>query len=209
MEPLKLAFLATGAGATGLGTYGLYSHLSGSQKENVGTRLVSESFELLNDSHKEQWKTSLEKYNEKKGANDSNIDETKLKAICKSLISKDKTSEVDYKKAKLYCVVPQGVSERLSKLGFKVLNTSDTTHQNEWTKLATSYITNGKGDKQIESLTLTTPSGSPDNNWSTLKENCKTILGKSHWEESFDSYFEKSKMWCTEEAFNSLPKEKQ
>ncbi|AEW45655.2 hypothetical protein MHC_03985 [Mycoplasma haemocanis str. Illinois] len=200
----KLAFLAVGTGTTGLGTYGLYHYgvFSNSQKETVGTRLISENYELLNNSHTDQWKTSFSKYNEKKESNTANIDEAQLKSICKNLISKDKTSDLDYKKAKLYCVVPQGVSERLSKLGFKVLNTKDTTHQDKWTKLATSYVTNGKGDKQIESLNLT---DSTSNNWSTLRDNCKTIIEKSHWEESFDSYLKKSKMWCTEEAFNSLP----
>ncbi|CBY93012.1 hypothetical protein HF1_10040 [Mycoplasma haemofelis str. Langford 1] len=205
MDPLKLALATAGAGGAGLGAYGMYSYgaFSGSKAENIGTRLIEERFELLKDSHTEQWKNSLSKYNSKTS---SSVDENRLKDICKELISKNKTSESDYKTAKLYCVVPRSVQERLKDLGLHVLKTTGDNEdgdKSKWTKLAESYVTKGTGDNQIESLTLTAEN-TGSNNWSSLRQNCKTVLEKEHWDDKFDTYFLKSKMWCTDEAFKEL-----
>ncbi|CBY92424.1 hypothetical protein HF1_04160 [Mycoplasma haemofelis str. Langford 1] len=158
MDPLKAALTTAGIGGVGLGTYGLYNYgaSSNERKENIGTRLVDEKFGLLNNSHTDHWQTSLKKYKEKKSSESQSIDEAKLKSLCAGILSKDKNSEEDYKTARRYCVVPQNVSTRLSKLSFKVLNATDETHKTHWEKLATTYVTQGKGDKQIESLSLET-----------------------------------------------------
>ncbi|CBY92998.1 hypothetical protein HF1_09900 [Mycoplasma haemofelis str. Langford 1] len=207
MDPLKLALATAGAG---LGAYGMYSYgaFSGSKAENVGTRLVDEKFELLTNSHTEHWKTSSDKYNSKKASGTEAIDETKLKTLCRDLLSKDKTSDSDYKKAKLYCVVPRNVQQRLLDIGIHALKTDgqdEAGDKSKWEKLATSYVIHGKGEDQIESLTLTTPDSS-SNNWSSLREKCKIVLEKDHWDDSFDSYLKKAKKWCTEESLISLPK---
>ncbi|AEW45684.1 hypothetical protein MHC_04140 [Mycoplasma haemocanis str. Illinois] len=205
MVPFKAVLVTLGAGVASLGAYGIYRYrdLSDSKTENIGTRLVREKFELLKDLHTEQWKNSLSKYNSKTSAN---VDENRLKGICKDLIAKNTSSESDYKTARLYCVVPRNVQERLKDLGFHSLKTTGDNEdgdKSKWTKLAESYVTHGKGDNQIESLTLPA-SGGDSNNWSSLRQNCKTILEKEHWDDKFETYFLKSKMWYTEEAFSGI-----
>ncbi|AEG72788.1 hypothetical protein MHF_0516 [Mycoplasma haemofelis Ohio2] len=200
MNALKMGLTSTAAlgGAVG-GGFLIKNAISSDEKPTVSTRLVSEGFELLNASHTSHWSTSLSKYNSKKASGAADISEDKLKSICQELLSKDKEAEEDYKKARRYCVVPQNVSTRLSKLGLNVLTTTENTHQQQWTSLAASYVTKGTGNNQIESLTLQS-ANSDQTNWSKLRDQCKVVVEKDHWEENFDSYLEKAKMWCTSES---------
>ncbi|AEW45678.1 hypothetical protein MHC_04110 [Mycoplasma haemocanis str. Illinois] len=206
MDPFKATLATVGVGGVGLGAYGIYRIVPISKTENIGTRLVDEKFELLNNSHTSHWKTSVDKYNGKKTS--ASIDETKLKTLCKNLLAKGKDSDSDYKQAKLYCVVPRNVQQRLLDTGIHALKTDGSEEEGDkskWTTLAASYVIHGKGDDQIESLTLT-EAGASSNNWSSLREKCKVVLGKDHWDDSFDSYLRKAKKWCTEESLLSLPK---
>ncbi|AEW45252.1 hypothetical protein MHC_01930 [Mycoplasma haemocanis str. Illinois] len=202
MNVLKIGLASTASlgGVVG-GGFLIKNAISSKEKQTLSTRLTSEGFELLNDSHSSQWSTSLSKYNSKKASGVEGISEDKLKSICKELLSKDKRSEEDYNKAKRYCVVPQNISTRLSKLGFTALNTTESTHQQQWTTLATAYVTKGTGNNQIESLSLQAENSNKDN-WSKLRDKCKVVVEKDHWTEDFDAYLEKAKMWCTLESIS-------
>ncbi|CBY92879.1 hypothetical protein HF1_08710 [Mycoplasma haemofelis str. Langford 1] len=206
MSKVLLSTMA-GLGAAGIGG-GIYLANKGSEtkieKETIQAKLVKDKYTPLNSSdpqHQAHWQTSLGKYKEEY-KNQTEYTEEKLKALCNDLFNKEDIDTSDYKVAKKYCVVPRKISERLKDIEFTALDTSGTKSEvtEKWKKLSAEYKKNGTGDRQLDSVASV-----DDANGDALKNGCKTVLEKEHWDSKYDSLLENAKTWCTEEGFKKLP----
>ncbi|AEW45569.1 hypothetical protein MHC_03545 [Mycoplasma haemocanis str. Illinois] len=196
-----------GLSAAGIGG-GIYLANKGTEvkKETIRDKLIKDRYTLLDGSkseHQSHWAKSLEKYKEEY-KNQTTYTEGELKTRCIELFNKEELNYADYKVAKKYCVVPRKISERLKDIEFKSLDTSGTQQEvtEKWKKLSEEYKKKGKGDNQLDTLAASSVN---DADGTSLKNSCKTVLEKEHWDDKYDSLLENAKSWCTEEGFKNLP----
>ncbi|AEG73240.1 hypothetical protein MHF_0985 [Mycoplasma haemofelis Ohio2] len=171
------------------------------KSKTLRTRLESENYTPLdvdNVSHKTHWDTSLTKYKAQYTSKNT-WNDSQLKERCSELFNKEIISNEDYTEARKYCVVPRDISGRLSDAGFHPLSTEEST---KWTKLSKEYKKGGDGFKKLGDLEHDKAS---EPSSSALREKCKEVLKKDHWDANYDSLLESSTVWCTEEGFSKLP----
>ncbi|CBY92874.1 hypothetical protein HF1_08660 [Mycoplasma haemofelis str. Langford 1] len=203
MSKAAAASLAGLGGAAGIGG-GIYLLNSNSKtptykKGTVGHKLQSEKFTILNaEGDADHWKLLKEEYNKAKSttskvfeSHTSDIEEGKLKELCKSALEKDE-GDASYSKAKRWCVVPVSVSEYLKNWNIVALptNTDNSDKQDKWTALANSYESSNNKISNVATLS--------DQKWQTLRAECKKLEVKKNYDDDFDSAFGSSKIWCVE-----------
>ncbi|AEG73160.1 hypothetical protein HF1_08230 [Mycoplasma haemofelis str. Langford 1] len=196
------------AGAGGFGAYHFYFKESPSEDKSLRAKLISERYiplELEGNKHQDHWTSSLSQY-KSKHSDKNQWSEVELKNLCSGFFKKDEIIEKDYNEARKYCVVPRKISERLSDLSIKVLDTGETKDTDKWTKLSEEYKKSKTGFKKLHDLE-TSGIQSSDSTDKTLKDKCVAVFDMNHWTENYDSLLEASRIWCTESGFNSLPKE--
>ncbi|AEG73154.1 hypothetical protein MHF_0896 [Mycoplasma haemofelis Ohio2] len=203
MDSLKLGLsLLGGTGVVGAAAAGAYHYGSFSPKINtIKDKLGKEKYQLLKEGDSSHWTESLQKYKEKHPS-ESSYDERKMKGLCSNLLGKEDSHTEDYNKARKYCVVPKTISERLQILGVTLLNT-DNADAAKWKSLSDEYKKTGENDKKLSDLDKSKVEG--DSNNDQLKNKCKEVAAKTHWEDNYDSLLENTKRWCTEEGFKQLP----
>ncbi|AEW45596.1 hypothetical protein MHC_03680 [Mycoplasma haemocanis str. Illinois] len=207
MSKVTVATIA-GLGSVGIGG-GIYLASGKSNfktvKETIQSRLLKDKYTPLNSdesNHSSYWATSLEKYNAARSGQTA-YTQDQLKGMCKDIFNKEENSD-DYNVARKYCVIPQKISERLSALSFKAIDTtgSDSGTTEKWKKLSKEYKSTDSADKQLDNLAS---SGVNEQDGTALKGKCKDVLAKEHWDQNYDSLLERSKIWCTEEGLSKLP----
>ncbi|AEW45565.1 hypothetical protein MHC_03525 [Mycoplasma haemocanis str. Illinois] len=210
MNSTKLGFaLLGGTGVAGTTAVGVYRFkVFSSKSSTIGDLLEKEKYQLLKEKdsdHQKHWKESSDKYKEKY-TDKSSYNEDKMKELCRDLLGKEETHKSEYDQAKKYCVVPRKISERLKDLGLTQLSTtgSESGVTDKWKKLSTEYKTKGEGDKKLSDLDKSTINDDTSTG-DSLKNKCKTVFDKGHWETDYDSLLENAKRWCTDEGFNQLP----
>ncbi|CBY92827.1 hypothetical protein HF1_08190 [Mycoplasma haemofelis str. Langford 1] len=196
-----------GAAGLGGGAYLLHKNSQPSpiekpsipEKKTIQDKLQKEGFQILNSSEGQHWGTLKDAYNSAKSEEskvfaviNSNIDENKLKDLCKSALEKDE-EDASYSKAKRWCVVPVTVSDYLSKLGRRALSTASSgeTDKDQWEKLAAKY------ESAPDKIASVTSLGADNNKWSTLRQKCGELGAKKNYEDNFDTNLASSKVWCS------------
>lgn len=212
--------IGVGVTAIGGGAYGLTQLLS---QEDIASKLKARKYEILTEDpkHEEHWTSILESYKKVaatnsplkfEGFNGENKSpehpnaKDKLKELCKETISKaisEDDKEASYNKAKKWCVVPQTVSQRLTRDGLMSLNTSkaeasENLHKKQWEDKIADYI---KSDNQHK---ITKPIWADDQQPKTsdpadikkLIEQCKKLQETKTHQEDYETIFEDAKRWC-------------
>ncbi|AEG73238.1 hypothetical protein MHF_0983 [Mycoplasma haemofelis Ohio2] len=204
MSKATVATMA-GIGSAGLGG-GIYLASGNNNpevvEETIKSKLLKDKYVPL-EANSPHWAKSLEKYNSSRSGQTAYTQE-QLKELCEGLFKKEEIGSDDYNVAKKYCVIPQKISERLKALSFKTIDTtgSDSSTTEKWKKLSKAYKSQGSGNKQLDNLAN---SGVDDQDGSALKNKCKDVFDKEHWDQHYDTLLERSKLWCTEEGLSNLP----
>ncbi|OAL10445.1 hypothetical protein A6V39_00075 [Candidatus Mycoplasma haematobovis] len=210
--------LALGAGSLGVigGGGAVASHLLSG--ETIKDHLQKKGFTFLKDDASE-WTTILAsyttaistkpdlKFGEFTGG-DNKVKE--LREQCQALLNqKHKTPETskNYKKT-VWCVKEQTVSDYLKFEGYEAFNTveGNSTNDNDWNEKIKEYSKHPAppNKKVISGLTLsgnnlTNPT--PDDR-KKIKESCKTLNAKKHYETDFESSKELVILWCSKVVNN-------
>ncbi|OAL10441.1 hypothetical protein A6V39_00055 [Candidatus Mycoplasma haematobovis] len=209
----KIALGAGSLGVIGGGGGILANHiLSG---DTIRDHLKKTGFTVLEDSATE-WTSILTDYIKAvqtntslkfEGFNGAVGQEAKLKQFCKELLdNKHKTQETNNNFKKVaWCIKEQTVSDYLGIEGHRVFNvtTTGTNDDNgKWDQKAKDYskLTDSDGNKKITSLSLSKSNLDTvsDEDRNKVKEACKGLNGKKHFEEEFVHSKNLVINWCSE-----------
>ncbi|CBY93358.1 hypothetical protein HF1_13500 [Mycoplasma haemofelis str. Langford 1] len=181
-----------------------------SEDKSLAAKLKDQKYKLLafDNTHNNHWTSIASAYKEQttskadlkiqgitiSGTTESDL--TALKGACKSIVEAD-FSKANHDLAIKWCVIPETVSERISKDGKKVLklDSTDSNEKSSWTSLVTKHKEVQGTDKKFSDLTLNT--ATDDNEISKLREKCKGIKDKKNYETDYDSSYQKFSDFCS------------
>ncbi|AEW45525.1 hypothetical protein MHC_03325 [Mycoplasma haemocanis str. Illinois] len=185
------------AGAGGFGIYHLYSPKEKNAVKSIRDKLISEGFRLLDKSEQSHWTKLKDEYNKVRTdvnkaftTTNTDIKEDDLKALCETSLKKGK-EDLDYQKAKKWCVVPVSVTQHLTNLGFTTLATDGNNSKSAWEGLVNEYEDSRNASHKISGLDTLS-----ETKWEKIRDKCKEIMSKQSYDDSFDANLESSKRWC-------------
>lgn len=205
--PLKalIGFSAVG-GAVG-GSYLIHQQLS---TESITDKLKSDGYQILsNDSG--DWTEILKHYKLVAQSNDTlkfdNVtieSKENLQEQCKKALKADPSNTYAYRRSAKWCTVPRTLKEILASNGDTPLSTDnnkDNIDQSEWNAKIIAH--NKESENQDKKFTI---DGATGNKLSTqkkedrdkMRDSCRALENKKHYEQTFESDLEKSILWCVE-----------
>ncbi|OAL09945.1 hypothetical protein A6V39_03470 [Candidatus Mycoplasma haematobovis] len=166
--------------------------------DTIGARLTSEGFSIsLNNS---EWETVLGAHNGinnlegtfKKDANTAlKLDE--LQEKCKSALNSKKNNDVNYKKARQWCVKEQKISDSFEKINLRALDvTKNTDDTSGWQTNINKLKNDLKTAQKIKAEMNSTQNITLEN----IKAGCKAIIEIKTTASDFNDKFELAKEWC-------------
>ncbi|AEW45106.1 hypothetical protein MHC_01200 [Mycoplasma haemocanis str. Illinois] len=200
-----------GVGLTGSFAGGGYLIYIYNNKTTLEDRLLKDKFKILplkaGKENNEGWSAVLTEYKKDTipsqykfsipldaTSDDANIE--KLKTECSKVLS-GKYSDSSYSKAKRWCVVVRSLKERLEDTGFRVLDNSEGSNNDdsEWIKKESVYR---DGDLSGIENDLTTAAGDKSKRKVAIKKGCKSLLeGDSKtFSDGFDDKYSKAEKLC-------------
>ncbi|OAL10455.1 hypothetical protein A6V39_00125 [Candidatus Mycoplasma haematobovis] len=210
---------ATIRGLVGLGALGgvagggylLHRQLSA---DNIGKKLEANGYKLLSETEDSVWTKILEHYKGRieAGKKDLQFDDFDgktppsnttdvLKSKCKKVLAEVTGNEENYKKAERWCTLPKPLTEILEKKGYRILKSDAAKDDDpsEWDKKLEAYDKSDETSKKFSDLDLKAPSKNLEKDAKTrnkLKEKCKALKDKKHYEKDFETELDKSILWC-------------
>lgn len=209
--------LGVGLGAVGGVTGGAYLLNKQLSNDTIGKKLEANGYKLLKGDEKDNWPEILKHYQERIEGNKKDLqfegfdgktppDNTieALKNKCKSILKEKLGNEENYKKAKKWCTMPKSLIEILKEQGYRALSSDNTKDEEieEWDKKLVDYDKQDKDnpEKRFNDLNLKGEKTTLEKNKETrnkLKDKCKPLETKKHYEKDFEKELDKSILWCS------------
>lgn len=185
-------------------------------KNDISKKLTSENYELLGVNENNTWVKILDSYREVikvhqalkfDGFNDNEanaIDE--LKKLCNEATKTEPSKDKDgllYAKAKKWCTKPRKLTDILKQEKGRDLlsiNKSEDLDENKWNKMLESYNESNSNNK-FANLDLLTNSKLEKNKTTRdkLRDACRTLTIREHYEKDFEKELEQAVLWCSKE----------
>nr|WP_045118526.1 hypothetical protein [Mycoplasma haemocanis] len=181
-----------------------------SEDKSLSSKLKDKKYKLLSfdNTHNNHWTNIVTAYKTQTTSN-ANLkikgvaisgttenDLKSLKTVCQSIVEAD-FSQSNYDLAIKWCVIPETVSERITKDGKKILqlDSTDNREKTSWTALVTKHKEEKNNNKKFASLTLNT--ATDDSEINKLREKCKEIKDKKNYESDYESSYQKFNDFCS------------
>ncbi|OAL10469.1 hypothetical protein A6V39_00195 [Candidatus Mycoplasma haematobovis] len=203
------------------GGYGLHKLLS---NDSIESKLKANEYILLTDSadHEQYWTEILKNY-KLVAATDSPFKfkdftgedsvpagqpdaKSKLKELCKKTTQKrtfEDDKEVEYNKAKKWCVVPKTASEMLKAEGLTILDTKiadgkTNPNSTEWTAKVKDYIKSDNTHKITQPAWEggKGPEKSEEADIKKFMQQCEKLHNTKTYEQHYETIFKDAKRWC-------------
>ncbi|AEG73247.1 hypothetical protein MHF_0992 [Mycoplasma haemofelis Ohio2] len=192
---------ACGVAGIGCGAYFLSENLNSyidtttlsPESKTIKSHLQGDGFSVLDvNGDSNHWTTLKDKYKQLNGKlgkgaeGDSDIDEAKLKELCKEALEQEYAEGSTYDQTIKWCIVPVSVTEHLKKKGFTAL-TEDLLKSENHKWIVSTY---DNGHDTISGLSKINGDGA------TLVSKCTESGKKQNYEDGFYKDLISIRQWC-------------
>ncbi|CBY92920.1 hypothetical protein HF1_09120 [Mycoplasma haemofelis str. Langford 1] len=192
---------ACGVAGIGCGVYFLSENLNSyidtttlsPESKTIKSHLQGDGFSVLDvNGDSNHWTTLKDKYKQLNGKlgkgaeGDSDIDEAKLKELCKEALEQEYAEGSTYDQTIKWCVVPTSVTDHLKRKGFTLVTAELLQNQkHKW--MVDTYDNGHYKINGVESINKTA---------STLVTKCDEKGKKNNYEEGFYNDLVSIRQWC-------------